>query len=110
MKLLEFDWKTTLSGGQRFTPVDIEESINLNKKVYDDTRAFSLQFPAYNRTDIRVAYRMEGKRFTIEWALEIMNLFNQTNVFTQQYNRQSHDTYYSYQLGRTFMPSYKIIF
>ncbi|MEI8202000.1 MAG: TonB-dependent receptor [Bacteroidota bacterium] len=110
LKLFEFDWKTTLSGGQRFTPVDIEKSIHQNKKVYADTRAFSLQFPAYNRTDIRVAYRMEGKRFTVEWALEIMNLFNQTNVFTQQYNRQSHDLYYSYQLGRTFMPSYKIIF
>ena len=109
-KLLEFDLKTTLSGGQRFTPVDIQQSILLNKKVYDDTQAFSLQFPAYNRTDIRVAYRMEGKRFTVEWALEIMNVFNQTNVFTQQYNRQSLNTYYSYQLGRTFMPSYKIIF
>ncbi len=110
MKLLEFDLKTTLSGGQRYTPVDIDQSILQNKKVYDETQAFSKQFPNYNRTDIRVAYRMEGKRFTVEWALEIMNVFNQTNVYTQLYNRQTHNLYYSYQLGRTFMPSYKIIF
>jgi hypothetical protein len=109
-KSLVFNLKSTYSGGQRYTPINVDESISKQTKVYYDNQAFSKQFPPYNRTDLKISFKRNGKKVTIEWALEIMNLFNQKNVYTQYFNKKTGNVYYTYQLGRTIMPLYKITF
>ncbi|MEI6766154.1 MAG: TonB-dependent receptor [Bacteroidota bacterium] len=102
--------KTTLSGGQRYSPINTDESMAAKKPVYIDELAYSKQFPYYNRTDLKLIYKMNGKRITVEWSLEITNIFNQKNVYTQTFNHKTGETYFTYQLGRMIIPQYRIIF
>jgi hypothetical protein len=109
-KSIDVNLKSTFAGGQRYTPIDVEESILRQTKVYDNNQAFAKQFPPYSRTDLKVSYKMNGRKYTVEWALDIVNIFDQKNVYTQYFNRKTGQVYYTYQLGRIIMPMYKITF
>jgi hypothetical protein len=102
--------KSIYSGGQRYTPINVNESLLHQTTVYYSDQAFSKQFNPYSRTDLKVSFKMNGKKFTVEWALEVMNIFNQKNVYSQYLNRKTGEINYTYQLGRTFMPCYRIMF
>lgn len=108
-KSLLINFKTTYAGGQRYTPIDKEKSIATHSKVYTND-AFSEQFPAYSRTDLKISFKMNGKKATVEWALDITNIFDQKNVYTQYFNTNTNEIYYTYQLGRLIMLQYKITF
>ena len=109
-KTLIINLKTTRSGGQRYTPIDEAASLAANRNIYYDEQAFSQRFPDYWRTDFKLGYKMNGKRITVEWSLEITNIFNQKNVFSQTFNRKSGASYFTYQLGRVIIPQYRITF
>ncbi len=102
--------KTTRSGGQRYTPIDEAASLLQQRNVYIDNLAFSKKFPDYWRTDLKLGYKMNGKRVTVEWSLEITNIFNQKNVYNQTFNRKTGESYFTYQLGRVIIPQYRITF
>ncbi len=108
---LGFDLKTTLSGGQRYTPSSIiqtgESQYDLN---YDWDKAFSNQFAEYSRTDLKFSFKINGKRITQEWAIDIQNVFDQDNVYSQSLNKKTGERYYTYQTGRMIIPQYRIIF
>jgi hypothetical protein len=109
-KTLVINLKTTRSGGQRYTPIDMEASLAANRNIYIDELAFSEKFPDYWRTDLKIGYKMNGKRATVEWSLEITNIFNQKNVFNQTFNRKTGESYFTHQLGRVIIPQYRITF
>lgn len=109
-KVFVINLKTTASGGQRYTPIDAEQSLAAQKNIYFQDRAFSEKFPDYFRTDLKLAYKMNSRKVTIEWSIEITNIFNQKNVYSQTFNRQTGETYFTYQLGRMIIPQYRIIF
>lgn len=108
---LSLDLKTTFSGGQRYTP----SNIYLNSSGYytnelDDTKAFSKQYKPYNRTDFKISYRRNGRKITQEWGLDIQNVFNQKNIFSENFNKKTGEKYYIYQTGFMAIPQYRIIF
>lgn len=109
-KTLIINLKTTRSGGQRYTPIDEAASLASQRNVYYDHLAFSKKFPDYWRTDLKLGYKMNGKRVTVEWSLEITNIFNQKNVYNQTFNRKTGESYFTYQLGRVIIPQYRITF
>ncbi len=109
-KTFTINLKTTFNGGQRYTPIDEALSLQAQKNIYIDHLAWSEKFKDYMRTDLKLAYKMNGKRVTIEWSLEITNIFNQKNVFNQTFNRKTGESYFTYQLGRMIIPQYRIIF
>ncbi len=109
-KTFTINLKTTFNGGQRYTPIDEALSLQAQKNIYIDNLAYSDKFKDYMRTDLKLAYKMNGKRVTIEWSLEITNIFNQKNVFNQTFNSKTGESYFTYQLGRLIIPQYRIIF
>lgn len=109
-KTFTINLKTNFSGGQRYTPINEDLSLAAQRNIYIDEKAYSEQFPNYMRTDLKLAYKMNGKKVTIEWSLEITNIFNQKNVFSQTFNRKTGESYFTYQLGRLIIPQYRIIF
>lgn len=109
-KTLVINLKTILTGGQRYTPINAAQSLAAQKNMYYEEQAYSEKFPDYSRTDLKIAYKMNAKRVTIEWSVEITNIFNQKNVYNQTFNRQTGETYFTYQLGRMIIPQYRIIF
>lgn len=104
------DLKVTYAGGQRYTPIDREESVQQGRTIYDTERAYSEQFDPYFRTDIRVGYKQSGKKVTQEWAVDIQNVTNHQNSFGLNYNPQTDQVDETYQLGIFPMMLYRITF
>ncbi len=104
------DIKLTAAGGQRFTPVDLEESTRQGKTVYDEEHAYSEKFKDYFRLDIRVAYRMDNRKFSQEFAFDIQNITNHKNPLYMQYNQKTGETEFVNQLGIFPMMQYRIVF
>ncbi len=109
-KSLIINLKSTYSGGQRYVPIDLNESISQQYTVYNYNNAYADKYTPYSRTDLKISFKMNGKKFTVEQGMELMNMFNQKNIYNQYFNKRTKEVYYTYQLGRTFMLQYKITF
>lgn len=104
------DAKLTTAGGQRYTPLDLAASQASGEAVYDFDRAYEEQFDPYFRADIRIGYKVTGKKVTQEWALDIQNVTNHKNAFGQGYDAESGTAETTYQLGLFPMVLYRITF
>ncbi|MFI5220806.1 MAG: carboxypeptidase-like regulatory domain-containing protein [Bacteroidia bacterium] len=102
--------KVTSAGGRRIIPVDEAQSKAVGFAVYDYSHAYQNRLPDYFRTDIRISYKINGKKVTQEWALDIQNVFNTQNILTQQFNPQTGTVQNLYQIGIFPVPLYRIYF
>ena len=80
------DLKFTWAGGMRSIPIDLQQSQLEGETVYDYTRAFEEPNADYYRVDLRIAFKMNRKRYSQEWAVDITNLTNHKNRFFDMYN------------------------
>ncbi len=110
MMWLAVDAKITAAGGKRYTPIDIQESIEEEDSVYDLDKAYAMRYPDYFRADIRAAFRIESSKVSQEWAVDIQNVTGHTNPFYQTFNLSENKVETVNQLG--FMPvmQYRIYF
>lgn len=109
-KTITFDGKVTYAGGQRYTPIDLQQSIIENETVYNEEDAYGAQFDPYFRADIRIGYKVSGKKVTQELALDIQNITNNQNPFGVQYDPSTQEVETTYQLGLFPMVLYRITF
>ena len=109
-KYLSTDMKLTAAGGRRYTPVDVEESIKEGETVYDKDRAYSVKFKDYFRLDLRLAYRVDKKKFSHEWVIDVQNVTNHKNPLYMEYNTDTGKTEFIYQLSLYPMMQYRIVF
>lgn len=109
-KTITFDGKVTYAGGQRYTPIDLQQSIVENETVYNEEDAYGAQFDPYFRADIRIGYKVSGKKVTQELALDIQNITNNQNPFGVQYDLSTQEVETTYQLGLFPMVLYRITF
>ena len=108
--ILSFDTKATWAGGKRYVPIDIAASINKHETVYDNTEAYENRYPDYLRFDIRINFKLNNKRISQEWAIDIQNITNHKNIFRQQFNSRSNKIATDYQMGFFPMMLYRIKF
>ncbi|MBL7765324.1 MAG: TonB-dependent receptor [Chitinophagaceae bacterium] len=108
--LLSINAKATLLGGRRYTPLDEAASKQGLQAVYIDSLAFTLQHPAYFRPDIRIAYRLNWKKVSQEFALNINNFINRDNIQSLEYDRTRNAIGYSYQIGFFPVIQYRLEF
>lgn len=104
------DWKVTSAGGRFNTPLDPQKSLLAGEAVYNEDQAFSVQVPDYFRTDLKLSFRLNGKKLTHEFAVDVQNVTDQDNVFLQRYNNRTNQITTEYQIGRNIIPQYKITF
>ncbi|MBC7389865.1 MAG: TonB-dependent receptor, partial [Opitutaceae bacterium] len=83
---ISFGSKFTYAGGRRYSPVNIVESNKIYDIVPQEEKINSLQFPNYNRFDIRIAYKVNNKKVTHEVALDLVNVFNTKNVLALSFS------------------------
>lgn len=93
------DTKITVAGGRRFTPIDLQASIDSDFEVKDESKAFGEQLPMYLRWDVKAGYRINAKRMTHEFFVDVQNALNRENIFTRAYNRTTQSISNTYQLG-----------
>ncbi len=84
-----FDTKLTSSGGQRFTPVDLQATrANAGRQVRMDEIAFSEQYDPYFRWDVKFGVRLNSKTGNIshQFFVDLQNVTNRENEFVRRYN------------------------
>ena len=107
---LILSFRQVATGGMWTSPIDLQASINQGREVRIDEQAFTVQLPAYLRTDIRIGFRKNRKRITEEYGFDIQNLFNRRNVFSRNFNVNSGTIATNYQVGIFPMGLYRITF
>jgi len=104
------DLKCTYAGGRAYTPIDLTASNALGREVLLD--AYSSFYPDYFRLDFKVGYTLNSrtKKIAQSFSLDLQNVTNNKNVFSQNYDQRNQSINTTYQLG--FFPNvvYKIQF
>ncbi len=108
---LSFGLKATYGGGRRYSPVNIAASNAVMDIVAQDDKVNTLQFPAYNRLDFRLSFKINGKKVGTELALDLVNILNTKNILALSYSPDpaniSADPFTrNYQLG--FLPLFYV--
>ncbi|HTA82329.1 MAG TPA: TonB-dependent receptor [Bacteroidia bacterium] len=109
-KVISISAKINYAGGKWYTPINLTESEFEHVPIYESNLAFSEQYPPYSRIDLKVAFKLNSKRITQEWAFEAQNIFNRQNIFQQIYNPNTNALETDYQLGFFPVGSYRITF
>jgi outer membrane receptor protein involved in Fe transport len=112
---LSFDFKATAAGGRRYIPINVEKTqdpVNNPKAIpiYDYDNAYKYKLKDYFRVDIKMTYRKNGNKIAQEWIIDIQNVFNIKNIFSQVYDSKTRAFRYEYQLGIFPVGQYKILF
>ena len=105
------DVKFTNAGGRAYTPIDLDAS-NLSGREVLSTDAYSSYYSNYYRLDVKAGFTLNSSKRKVAqtFSLDLQNVTNHKNVFSQSYDRQSQSLSTTYQLG--FFPNvvYKIQF
>ncbi len=105
------DIKFTNAGGRAFTPIDLTASIatgreHLSSNVYSD------YYDNYYRLDIKAGYTLNNsnRKISHNISLDLQNVTNHKNVFSQSFDNRTASIGTTYQLG--FFPNvvYKLQF
>jgi len=114
-QILSLGTSLAWAGGRRYTPIDINASALVNEAVYIQSLTNTKQLRDYFRNDLRITYKINAKKMSHEFAIDIVNLWDRRNVFALSYapdpNDPSRDPLKEeYQLGRLPLFYYKIEF
>lgn len=78
--------KLYVMGGNRHIPVDYETSELIHSVIYDYTRAFEEHDPDIYQFDLTLTYKVNHKRYSGSWALQVMNVFGRNEFYGYGYN------------------------
>jgi hypothetical protein len=105
------DFKFTNAGGRYYTPIDVTASQTSDREQLS-SNVYSTQYPNYFRMDIKMGYTFNSKvkKVSQTFSLDLQNVTNHNNVFSQSYDNRNQNVSWKYQLG--FFPNlvYKIQF
>ena len=99
---LTLDLRTVWSGGMRYIPIDLPASISAGEQVFDAAHTYSDKYKDYFRTDLRIGFKQNFGKVSQEWGLDMQNVTNHSNLFSEQYNNQLQEVTTIYQ--QAFMP------
>ena len=109
-----FGGKFTYGGGKRYSPADTLKTIQRAEYTASNEGRNSLQFRPYLRFDLKLGYKIDTKRMTHEFALDIVNLLNIQNYLTMSYSLDPKTSdlilFPQTQLGRLTLFYYKLEF
>jgi hypothetical protein len=99
------DIKFTNAGGRAFTPIDLTASQSLNREVVSSD-AYSANYTNYFRFDVKGTYTInsKNKQLSQSFSLDLQNVTNHKNMFSQSYDNQLQNVSTTYQLG--FFPNF----
>ncbi len=109
-RVLGLNLRSIYGGGLRDTPIDLEQSIADNETVYDESRAFEEQNPAYFRTDLRVSLKWNRPKSTSTLALDIQNTTNRRNIYGSYFEPMKGEIETAFQSPMIPLISYRIEF
>lgn len=97
--ILAFNLKGVWAGGKRIAPVDLQASIEDGQEVIDYDNLYKDRYDDYIKGDLRISFKMNRKKTSHEWALDLQNFTNQKNIFQKFYNPVEEIVQTDYQTG-----------
>lgn len=107
---LAFDTRISFAGGNRYTPIDLAASRAVGAEVRLDNESFSSQYDNYFRADFKTTFRIDGKKISQLYSVDLQNVTNNQNIFTQVYNPSSGEIESTYQIGLFPVIQYTVLF
>ncbi len=108
---ISIDGKYTYAGGRAFTPIDLTASIATGIEVLSSD-VNSDNYEDYYRLDFKIGFKLNSSKRKIgqTFSLDLQNVTNHSNVFSQNYDNKLQKINTTYQLG--FFPNvvYKLQF
>lgn len=105
------DIKLTNAGGRAFTPIDLAAS-NASGREQLSSNAYSGYYDNYYRIDLKAGYTINSgvRKVSHTLSLDLQNVTNHKNVFSEGYDERTRGIRTTYQLG--FFPNlvYKLQF
>jgi hypothetical protein len=83
---LAFDLKLMWGGNKRYVPIDTILSYQKHDTEYNWSHAYEKKYPDYVRLDIRISYKLNGKKVNQEWSLDVQNLTNRKNILMERFD------------------------
>ena len=108
-RLIGFDTRFILAGGNRYTPLDLVRSTEVGFPVQDLSRPYAKQIDAYFRIDLGLSYTINKSALTHMIRFDIQNLTGRENVQGFEYN-QNFEQVAFYHGGLIPVLSYRITF
>lgn len=71
---LDISLRSTIAGGRRYTPIDLEASRIAEETVLIDSLAYTQRHPGYFRTDLKFTWRLNTPRVAHEFGLDLQNI------------------------------------
>lgn len=103
--------KLTTAGARRYSPMDTAQSIKKREYIEQDSLKNTERFgSAYFRFDLRLSYKINAKKVTHEFAIDIVNLTNRKNILKYSYINDPPYYKQEYQLGFLPLFYYKLDF
>lgn len=99
------DLKVTNAGGRYFTPIDLQASDFYGREVRS-TDVYSARYSNYFRMDVKIGYTLNSSKRKVSqsFSLDLQNVTNNKNVFSQSYDSHRKSINTTYQLG--FFPNF----
>jgi hypothetical protein len=98
------------SGGLRQLPIDQVSSEFVGTTMYSASEGYSVKYPNYFRTDLRVSWRKNKPGYTRTLSIDVQNLTGQLNVAYQYYDTYLKQVTTKYQLGIIPVIAYRVDF
>ncbi|MFN8300687.1 MAG: TonB-dependent receptor [Chitinophagales bacterium] len=108
--IIAINAKIVWRGGQRITPINLQESILEGQTVYKTESSFSEKLPDYFRIDFGASFRRNKKKYSWIFSFDAQNLINCENVARKIYNPQTQQIEIRRNLGILPVFSWKIQF
>lgn len=102
--------KLVYAGGYRTTPINTTQSVQEERTIYYEDKAFQEQLPNYFRSDIRLSITWNRKRMTSTLSLDIQNVTNRKNVGGRVYDPKTQTVKTYFQAPIIPILNYKIEF
>ena len=100
---LDFNLRFVWSGGIRQKSINKEASMASGIIVYADDKIYSEQAKDYMKLDYKMTLRHNMRHTTLEFAIDIANLTDRRNIFSQSINPKTGQDTFTYQQG--FLPT-----
>jgi hypothetical protein len=84
--ILGVNLKATLTGGEYYVPIDLNQSIAEHRQVLDEALAYQPKLTDFYYLDLTLTYRTNHKKFSGIWAIQVKNLLNQKPDIGYVYN------------------------
>jgi len=109
-KILGINLRSSVAGGQYYSPIDVEQSRDKGYTIRPDETAFSQQRDTYYKVDLKLSYRVNRHLSTHTLELDIQNITNAQAVTYDDWDKNEGKIEHGYQWGLFPVLNYRIQF